>query len=654
MLFDDEFPYEPPVEAHLLVPAAPVELLDPEQLELAHAIPDGISLGSAGAGSGKTRTIRHRVPFLLRYRDDEFNTKSKVLVMAFGKDIAQELNTYFDGALVAEDRARVTVRTFHSMAGSLLYKFRSYSKVTAKQIERIKPYHLIQDFTDWASTQHHQRFKSGAAKLLLWIEGESLAKNRPLLRVIGDNKRLLTERLGMEPAAIAEWVERFAHWRYATGKLTFDDQLPLANALPAWCFKKMEFTDLIADELQDLNHQQRRLVKHFMAYAKSFTGIGDAAQSIFSFSGADEHIFENMRRDYPEARMYPMHTNYRCTDQILALCNKVLEHDLHLPMRLRGIGRQGPAPLLYTDGAAGLISWLHMRRASGEAWKDIMVLYRTKNDTPALELALTQSGVPYVLRDSSFFEHNVVQDLVCYLKLLYHPKPSWGDWRRTMNHFKGLGEVAAKAVWDATGEKPLSWSGGVPAVVSRYNRENSWYALWNLLDSLREVRGSVNTVVASLVDVLTPGWESYYADAGPRYLEECLKMAEITREWVKAFGPAVTGWDVVKTIELMENGNRQHGEDADAVQVMTIHKSKGLEFNSGAVWNVRDGSLPLTHSNANPGEERRLGYVAFSRVKTHLAVICPSSADRLSTFARHLPTPKAQLNALLEDLDLAS
>ena len=948
--------------------------------------------------------LKSRVPYILRYRDEHFDTGSKVLALMFGKKNAQELDDYFTATLTDSDRARVVVKTFHSIAGTLLYKFRGASKVTASNIERIKSHHLIQDYCDY-TRRRGMGFTPKQVKGLLWAQEEAQAKDISVDDVIKRNLRFFREKMGMAPDDVSGYVYDFEDWRYKTGKLVFNDYMPLATQLPPRCFKAMNFNDIVVDEVQDLNAPQRGIVKNFMAHAQSVTAVGDRYQcfipgtqvetstgskaietiqigdlvktatgkgqvgfgavtklhqnfvkkevlrittesgrsivctpehalftrtvpdvdthyvylmyregfgfrigvtrgyryhhtmesglairaigekadalwvlrstktrsealtyeqlyaikysipdvcfnvanykdwdeqgvwlifnsidtisnaralaadlgidlgaphwvkshgqesiavtymavdryecskkhhrvgwetddetavnqltkaglktrkakpfadgrpryrvsttkanyadaydlakacadaanlrlvqrfdllgsknwtltpasgvfpsqevpisgpegleidhivsvtremyegfvydfnvdtthnytangiyvhnSIFGFCGADDKIFEKLKADYPGSRSFPMHYNYRSTDQILELVNRVLEFELESTMHIAGTGRQGPPPLLYTDGAAGLLSWLEMRHESGEAWKDIAILYRSKLcDLAELEVSLATSGIPYVLHDGGFFEENVVQDMIAYFNVLYHPKPVYGDWRRIFQHVKGIGDSTAEEVWEATNGKPLNWRSGVPTTVGRIGRETAWREFWDDLKAFKTVAdSSISELTDDLILMLTPGWDKAFGDASPHYLADRLRLADVFREWVNNFGPAAKGWDVVQAIELIESGNRKNDETTDAVQIMSGHKSKGMQFNSCAVWCVSEGKFPMNQSTSDPGEERRLGYVVLSRAKTHLALICPKPGDRSSTFAKHVPEAHVQLDQLLQ------
>jgi DNA helicase-2/ATP-dependent DNA helicase PcrA len=593
--------------------------------------------------------LKSRVPYILRYRDEHFDTGSKVLALMFGKKNAQELDDYFTATLTDSDRARVVVKTFHSIAGTLLYKFRGASKVTASNIERIKSHHLIQDYCDY-TRRRGMGFTPKQVKGLLWAQEEAQAKDISVDDVIKRNLRFFREKMGMAPDDVLGYVYDFEDWRYKTGKLVFNDYMPLATQLPPRCFKAMNFNDIVVDEVQDLNAPQRGIVKNFMVHAQSVTAVGDRQQAVFGFCGADDKIFEKLKADYPGARSFPMHYNYRSTDQILELVNRVLEFELESTMHIVGTGRQGPPPLLYTDGAAGLLSWLEMRHESGEAWKDIAILYRSKLcDLAELEVSLATSGIPYVLHDGGFFEENVVQDMIAYFNVLYHPKPVYGDWRRIFQHVKGIGDSTAEEVWEATNGKPLNWRSGVPNTVGRIGRETAWREFWENLKAFKTVAdSSISELTDDLILMLTPCWDKAFGDASPHYLADRLRLADVFREWVNNFGPAAKGWDVVQAIELIESGNRKNDENTDAVQIMSGHKSKGMQFNSCAVWCVSEGKFPMNQSTSDPGEERRLGYVVLSRAKTHLALICPKPGDRTSTFAKHVPEAQVQLDQLLQ------
>lgn len=628
-------------------------LLNEEQSLAAYAQPKGHILIKAGAGSGKTRVLRYRVPFILRYRDNKWDFNSKILLLAFGKDIATEISNHFDNELNLQDRKRVTVKTCHSMAMTLLMKFKKHTPITSAQVDIPKDSHLYTALSDWCYEQNW-RISSSAVKAMLGIESQMRNTGKCFSEVYALTPRQIKKDIlkGLNPDTIKDWISKFYKWRMETGNLNFDDVLTLATELPGPCYSAMGFQDVLADEIQDLNLLQRKLVFNFMQHADSFTGVGDANQSIFGFSGADDKIFENLLKDYPNAKVLELRTNYRSTEQILCYANKILENEVRTDMRLQGLNRMGSEPLAFYNGAHGLIEWLRMREAAGESWKDIAVLYRAKRHTPELEIALAESGIPYIIDDNSYFEQSVIQDMLAFFFTVAHPTPKEGYWRRIFNPFSGLGANTAAYVFKASRGKPIEYfskSSWVAKPLPTLKSNQSKVSYDELLTFLRKIKCLEDKPVEMAQQIfqqLFPYWCEVYAN-DPRVLEERVETAKSFVEWV-AKSKNSSAFHIVSAVEKYERGNRQEKDSgADALKILTVHKSKGCQWNSVAIWKAGEGTFPLTHTGADPAEERRLIYVAITRAKTELAVIADTDQPA-STMFKYLPNSNAIFDSMFD------
>lgn len=631
--------------------------LNEEQNAAAYAVPKGVLLIKALAGSGKTRVLRYRVPYILSYRDSKYERDSKILVMAFGKDVAAEIKNYFDSSLESRNRARVDVRTFHSVAALMLGKFKVHTPLAnCSKFEFLKLSELSQASKDYIYEHRAVQMEIKNVRMLLSLDGYAMSRNIEISEAMDFMPREARNSLGMTPIEASAWIKILKDFRYENGFLMFDDLLPLANSLPLNCFRALHFSDVMADELQDLNYQQRKLVFNFMKFAKSFTGVGDACQSIFGFAGSDAKIFDNMLHQYPDANVLMLRTNYRCSDPILDVANKILEKDIKTDMRLVGLNRVGPTPMVYTNGAQGLIQWLRMRQASGEKWKDMAVLYRTKTQAPELEMALANAKIPYVLSDLSFFEQAEIHDMLSYFKVMYDPKPDFHEWRRIVGHYEHLGSTFAKDIWSLSRESPFTYKYRVMSPPSCVRGEIANKSYRKLADDTEELSLSAIDPVKfamKLKEVLMDFWlRTYSVDF--QSLEQRLECVDAFINWVASFGENVTGWDILSAIDKYEKGNRYEDPDADAVRVTTAHKSKGREWENVALWNIGKGTFPVkTRNPQEQEEENRLLYVSATRAKRCLAIICANeTAAASSTIASYCPNTEVLSEAMFKISDL--
>ena len=616
--------------------------LNEEQRAAAEADPNGILLVEALAGVGKTRMIRRRVPFLLRWRDTNAGfqgkpgggalaamlamsaPKSKVLVMAYNKSVATEIDSCFKEELDSDDYKRVSVKTFHGQATSLLYRYKDETPVESSTIEIPKQGHLVQAMADWATSRGHSGMSNAELRGLLYYDGYARARGISIEDAFAQGSWAVRQVMGFDVKEVVKWVEDLRKFRYSRGLLTHDDTLPLANGLPSKAFADCRFVDVIADELQDLNFQQRELTYNFLRHAKSFTGTGDPNQTVHAWQGASPEVFNVLRAEYEGKRPVKtcyLQTTYRCSEPVIHVANQILGNDLQAPTRMTGIGNPGAPVQVLTKGGASLVEFLKQRHVSGDAWKDMAVLFRVHKHSGELEQVLAASGIPYVLIGNSFFEHAVVQDILSYMYLFYSPKPDYNYWRRVITHCAGLGSYTAENAWEESLGSPFK-PGFVPSSV-RNNpaRRAAWDKLQTQVKGIQRHPGRhPAAVVTSLKEMLLPTWVEYY---DPEKIEDNLAYVETFWDWVNKFEAHATGFDVISAVDNYDKGNRKTDPDADAVRVQTCHSAKGLEWRSGALWKIGHGTFPQRFNNlVEKAAEDRLLYVGITRFKHAAALVC--------------------------------
>ena len=617
--------------------------LNTQQQEAVKAPLEGVHLVQALAGSGKTTLLRHRTRYLLRNRDLQGDDKSKILLMAFNKDVAETLKDRLSTDLSSSEFDRLTIRTFHGTAMYMVNRYKSYLPQLQAKINIPKPSHLVTMASDYLSKQKH-RLKNSQIKVLIGLDGESTNLNKSIKELFID-RPLLSRELDLDFGEAEHYIKLLRRFRFNTGNLTFSDLLPLANSLPSNCFEDCNYRDLLVDELQDLNFQQRSLIFKFLPYAEQFTGVGDPRQSIYSFQGCDAGIFDKIVNDNPLSKVYPLTKNYRCTEQIIGLANKVLTEELNSTETLLGTNTQGEEPVSLI-GAEGLLEWIISKREQNHDWKDIAILFRARSHTPDLEIALATAGIPYTVSNNSFFDQSVVQDIVCYFYLLYHPKPEYGYWRQLVGHFYNMSPEVAEYVWDKTDGYPMTHTiSDVPSCLPS-NRAYAWRKMWDTLYKYQDIADTKtpSDLAFQIAKDLYDRWAYMFGD-DPRTLEYYLEIAESFCKWTEGYG--VDGFRVLQTIELRESGK---AEEEDSVQVITVHQSKGREWPCVAVWSLSDGLFP--HKGGDPDEERRLLYVAVTRAQSSLALVGLRDSDKHSTILRYIPDTGGDKYELIKQADL--
>jgi DNA helicase-2/ATP-dependent DNA helicase PcrA len=602
--------------------------LNPQQKAAVTAPHTGIHLVQALAGSGKTTLLRYRTKYLLRARDAEGEYCSKILIMAYNKGVQQTLEEKLEEDLSVIDFKRTLVKTFHGISYMLVLRFYKdhLPELKAKPGIQSNSSHLVTMASDWMDANGIKKLKASNIKMLIALEEKSNMLNKTILQVYAEDSRTAM-RLNMKIGEIEYYCDVLKKFRYETGNLVFTDLLVLANKLPDECYKSMGFEDVLVDELQDLNHQQRQLIYKFIPHAKQFTGVGDPHQSIYSFQGCDARIFETIKEQYPQAILYPLTTNYRCSDEILEVANKVLKNDIKASNLLVGTNRSQSIPDV-RYGASQLVDWIKTRVAGGSAYSDIAILYRARAHTPDLEIALAEAGIPFTVDSNSFFEQTVVQDILAYFYLMYHPKAEYGYFRHITNHFFGIGPTTAEIMWKDTKGRPLTWDPADLPKTIRSDRRSAWNKFMSTLSKYESLAGDPGKLATRISEDLYDRWAYLFGD-NLQTLDYHLDIAKVFCEWVAKYG--ADGFRVVQTIEMRAAGKT---DDQNVVQVNTVHSSKGKEWPCVGVWGLKDGMFPL--SSGEHDEELRLLYVSVTRAQDHLALIGVTELDRASTLLRHL------------------
>ncbi|WP_232547700.1 ATP-dependent helicase [Propioniciclava soli] len=543
--------------------------LDPEQRLVASALAGPVVV-LAGAGTGKTRAMTHRIAYGVA--SGAFASNS-VLALTFTTRAAGELR----GRLRRLGVPSVQARTFHSAALRQAQYFwpRAYGS-ELPPVESNKAGMV-------AAALRRQRLNPDTA-LLRDVAGEiSWAK---VSNVTPTDYAALAATRGRTVASLAadEVGRVFAHYeavKAARGVIDFDDILLCTAGLLAEHADvagevRRTYRHFVVDEYQDVSPLQQALLDLWRGDSEEICVVGDPAQTIHSFAGAQASFLTGFHRRHPDATRIELVRDYRSTPQVVGLANRVMAG--HGPrVDLRAQRPPGPEPILTmaaseADEAADVAAWLAGLHAAGTPYPEMAVLYRIHAQSPPLEAALADAGIPFVTRGSEgFFERAEVRaalrGLAAAARTTDDPP---ADALRTV--LAGLG-------W--TPEPPS----GQGAVRERWE---SWDAL---------------------------------AGLGAAFAEE---------------HPDATSDDLLA--ELDARAAAQHSPDGQGVTLSSLHAAKGLEWDAVAIVGVHEGSLPfvLATSPDDIAEERRLFYVGVTRAREHLRV--SGSTTRRGTGQRRSPT----------------
>jgi DNA helicase-2/ATP-dependent DNA helicase PcrA len=597
----------------------------------------------AGAGSGKTRVLTHRIAYLLSERGA---APGEILAITFTNKAASEMASRVAG-LVGDRRARAMwVMTFHSACVRILRReaarfgyppgFSIYDAADSQRLMALACRELELDprqFPPKAMAAQVSSLKNDLA------DYESFAASAQTVR-----EKALAE-------AYAEYQRRLV----ASGAMDFDDLIMvtvnLFQAFPevARAYRQ-RFRHVLVDEYQDTNHAQYVLVRELVSGSPSGDGqpptpelcvVGDADQSIYAFRGATIRNIVEFEVDYPDATVILLEQNYRSTQNILAAANAVVSRNAsRKPKNLWSDAGAGPAIVGYVadsehDEAAFVAEEVDRLCDAGQASPgQVAVFYRTNAQSRVFEEIFIRAGLPYqVVGGVRFYERREVRDLLAYLKLLANPADEV-SLRRVLNvPRRGIGERAEECIAAYAARERISFAqalrapGDVPGLASR---SASAIAGFNsLIDALRE-QASSGGPVAELVAAVAE--RTGYA----RALEESADLQDATRvenlqELVNvarefdSLAPDGEGAlaDFLEQVSLVADADQiPEGQDhGGMVTLMTLHTAKGLEFPVVFLTGMEEEIFPHQQSLTDPGqleEERRLAYVGITRAMERL------------------------------------
>ena len=641
--------------------------LNPAQLA-AVRVRSGPLLVLAGAGTGKTRVITHRIAALIK----SGIRAPRILAVTFTNKAAREMK---ERALTllgsrAKGAKPPEISTFHSLCVRILRRHVTLLAYPAN--------FAIYDRGD-------QETVARSALRELRVGSDGLAPGE-LLHLIGEWKnRALGPAEAAELASTArEELAAQGYARYqallkASGAVDFDDLLLLTVQLferfpEARYAETSRYDHVLIDEYQDTNGLQYRIACMLAAPHRNLCVVGDDDQSIYGWRGAEvSHILE-FTRDFPEARLVTLEDNYRSQEPILELANRLIVYNgTRHPKTLRASRRGGPAPrfVRFDDELAEAQAVVHeiSRRLDPDGYErvkasDIAILFRTNEQPRPFEVELRRARVPYLLVGGmSFFDRKEVRDVLAYLKLLANPSDEVALLRAINTPPRGIGPTALSTLLGTAVER------GVPlyTVLSAVRDEariaaalaERIDAFRRLIDAFRARLGGepLPALVTDLIRAVgyRAELERVYKTAG----EVAARWASV-EELVNAVGqyaahaasPSLLGFLEESTLAGQEDfRDTERAEKQRAVTLMTLHSAKGLEFPHVYLVGVEEGILPhhrsLSDGNDQVAEERRLCYVGVTRAQDTLTL---TSAKSRMKWGKSVPSIPSRFLAEMQGL----
>ena len=591
----------------------------------------------AGAGTGKTTTLAHRVAWLIHQGTDA----SKILLLTFTRRASAEMLRRVDAILrqlegtrqgTAAGSTRVWGGTFHSIATRLLRRF-------GRLID------LPTEFSILDRSDSEDLMASLRNELGLGETGRRFPKKGTCVAIysrVVNTQTSLKEVLesafpwcGEDLEGLGELFAAYVDRKEIQHCLDFDDLLVFWEALlddnsAGGAIRKL-FDCVLVDEYQDTNRLQGRLLKGLCPDGQGLTAVGDDAQSIYSFRAATIRNILDFPEEHPGTTVVPLEQNYRSTQPILEATNRVIAQARQRHSKTLWSQRaSGDRPVLVDcidedEQSEFVVDNVLSRREEGVALKDQAVLFRASHHSLALEVELAQRNVPFHKYGGlRFLETAHIKDLLAFLKLVDNPRDGVAA-TRLLLMLPGVGPVRAGRMVEALLEKGgvfSAWDDVKPPAAS----EEIWPRLMQLLKQLAGDNPDEQNVSAELHQVrrfYTPLLESRYDHAAARirdleqleqlatrYNDRTRFLAEITLD------PPASTQDFAAEPIL----------DDDFLVLSTIHSAKGLEWDSVFVIHVADGNIPSDMATGDAEEieeERRLLYVAMTRAKNRLFVCYP-------------------------------
>ena len=603
---------------------------------------EGPLLILAGAGSGKTKTLTHRIAYLIR----EMGVfPSKILAVTFTNKAAREMRERLARLLgeSADNRGFMPwMGTFHSICVRLLRQDGMAIHIPTRFV--------IYDEDD----------KLGLIRQIMKQHGltDRDIKPRAIAAAISKAKNALLTAQDFADGANGPIEQKKAEIFLAyqmqlqkAGALDFDDLLVKTVELfrtqkdirKKW---QQQFRHILIDEYQDTNAVQYALVKLLVNEQRNICVVGDDAQSIYSFRGADYTNILNFERDFPGTTVVKLEQNYRSTDAILTLANTLIQHNIHrtdknLWTALEG-GREPVLWQVYNESEEGMhIAQEIVEQANaGRAYSDMAVLYRTNAQSYAIERALRERYIPHkIVGGLRFLDRAVVKDLMAYMRLLFQPNDRVSFTRIVNVPKRGIGVVSVQKflMWHDTSEGSIidhlahvhESDGLTPKAKS---------ALKELGDTLSELQQKIDNSPADLLEAIIEktGYLQFINDGSPQADERMENVGVLIAE-AKVYADTAT---FLEEMALMSSSDETAD---DQVTLMTLHAAKGLEFPVVFLVGMEEGILPHTRvfDSGKPDdieEERRLCYVGITRAREELFVTCANSRTQFGQIGYNMPS----------------
>lgn len=605
----------------------------------------------AGAGSGKTRVLVHRIAWLMNV---ENVSPYGILSVTFTNKAAREMRGRIEH-LMERSLHGMWIGTFHGIAHRLLRAHYKQAKLPEnfQIIDSDDQYRLLRRIIKSMNLDE----KQWPAKHVQWyINGnkdEGLrAKYVPTNN--DPNQQRMQEIYQLyEDTCQRSGLVDFAELLLRSHELWQNDAALLAHY-------QERFRYVLVDEFQDTNNIQYAWLRMLTSGDNHMMIVGDDDQSIYGWRGANVQNISYFLRDYPSAETIRLEQNYRSTGTILKAANAVIDNNRgRLGKELWTEFADGEPISLYAgfndlDEARFIVSQIKQHQEQGNALEDCAILYRNNAQSRVLEEALLHEGLPYrIYGGLRFFERQEIKDAMAYLRLLSHPLDDAAFERVINTPARGIGEKTLQHIREAARATDQSmWQAAMLMVNEQRLSARAGNAVQSFIDLiLRLQKDCADEALEEQANKVIKGsglYAMYQAETGEKAQARIENLDELVTACEQFQAPDDTEnlspLDAFLAHASLEAGELQADKHQDAVQMMTIHTAKGLEFSLVMLAGVEEGMFPNNMTNDEPGrmeEERRLCYVGMTRAMKKLVITYAESRrlygqDKFHTASRFI------------------
>jgi DNA helicase-2/ATP-dependent DNA helicase PcrA len=610
--------------------------LNQSQREAVESI-EGPTMVIAGAGSGKTRVLTYRIAFMMEQGIDPFN----ILALTFTNKAAKEMSDRIGKIVGAGEAKNITMGTFHSVFSRILRynsdrlgypsNFTIYDTQDSKSLLKdiIKEFNL--DDKVYKPGMVLGRISSAKNNL---ISADSYAQNTEIVKEDNQSRR----------PEIGRIYKAYAMRCFKAGAMDFDDLLFQTNVLlrdfpDVLHYYQQKFRYILVDEYQDTNYAQYLIVKKLAAVYENICVVGDDAQSIYSFRGANIQNILNFRKDYPDFKLFKLEQNYRSTKNIVEAANSIISKNQdQIKKNVWTENSEGSKINIIrtlTDNEEGKVisnKLFDIKQSRISTYNDFAILYRTNRQSRSFEEALRKLNIPYKIYGGlSFYQRKEIKDLLAYFRLTTNQQDEEAL-KRVINYPKrGIGKTSIEHIIIAASKYNVSiWE-----VITQFEKypvslssatKAKLYEFTTMISSFSAQQDKLNAYELAQTIAKSSGIlkELYNEkEKGPEEVERYQNIEELLAG-IKEFSISHTD-DNLNTlaefmidVALLTDADEDKGDEKNHVTLMTIHASKGLEFPHVFLVGVEENLFPsqmVLNSRTELEEERRLFYVAVTRAK---------------------------------------